>query len=55
MLINISINRLNSGGIQICVASPQAKPTPTQTYASIEEARDVLLDFAIDEKEADSP
>lgn len=54
MLVNVSVNRLNSGRVQICVGRPQATPTPVQTYASIEMARGVLLDFGIDEQEVDS-
>ena len=54
MLVNVSVNRLNSGSVQICVARPQANPTPAQTYSSTEMARRVLLDFGIDEKEVES-
>ena len=54
MLVNVSVNRLNSGRVQISVAKPQANPNPVQTYASIDIARRVLLDFGIDEKEVDS-
>jgi hypothetical protein len=54
MLVSISVNRLNNGGVQICVTKPQGNPRPVQTYASIEAARGVLLDFGINEQEADS-
>jgi hypothetical protein len=54
MLVDVSVNRLNSGRVQICVARPQATPTPVQTYASIEMAQGVLLDFGIDEQEVNS-
>src|SRR6266576_3979449 len=54
MLVNVSVNRLNSGGVQICVAKPQANPSPVQTYPSIDAARRVLLEFGIDEKDIDA-
>lgn len=54
MLVNVSVNRLNSGRVQILVAKPQANPNPVQTYPSIDAAKRVLLDFGIDEKEVGS-
>lgn len=53
MLVTINVNSLSSGGIQICVSKPQAKLTLPQTYPSAREARAVLLEFGIDEKEID--
>ena len=53
MLVNISVNSLTSGRVQICVAKPQAAPHPVQTYSSVEEARPVLLAFGIDERVID--
>jgi hypothetical protein len=54
MLVNVSVNRLKSGKVQILVAKPQATPNPVQTYPSIDAARRVLVDFGIEEKEVDS-
>ncbi len=51
MLVNVSVNRLNSDRVQICVAKPQANPSPVQTYPSIDAARRVLLEFGIDEND----
>ena len=54
MLVNVSVNRLNCGEVQICVAKPQANPSPVQTHPSIDAARRVLLEFGIDEKDIDA-
>jgi len=54
VLVKISVNRLRSGRIQICVAKPQYNPNPVQTYPSVEEARKVLSSFGIDDKESDA-
>jgi hypothetical protein len=54
LLVNISVNRLNSGRIQVCVAKPQYNPNHVQTYPSIEESRRVLSGFGIDDKELDA-
>ena len=54
MLVNVSVNRLNSGRVQICVMKPQSNPHPVQTYPSVEEARKVLLGFGIGEKDVDA-
>ena len=54
MLVNVSVNRLISGSVQILVAKPQANPNPVQTFPSIDAAKRVSLDFGIDEKEVDS-
>jgi hypothetical protein len=54
VLVKISVNRLKSGRIQICVAKPQYNPNPVQTYPSVEEARKVLSSFGIDDKESDA-
>ena len=54
MLVNVRVNRLIGGSVQSFVAKPQASPNPVQTYASIDIARGVLLDFGIDEREVDS-
>jgi hypothetical protein len=53
VLVNISVNSLTSGRVQICVAKPQAAPHPIQTYPSVEEARPVLLAFGIEERVVD--
>jgi hypothetical protein len=53
VLVNISVNSLTSGKVQICVAKPQSHPHPAQTYASVELARQVLVDFGIEEKVID--
>jgi len=53
VVVSISVNSLNSGGVQICVAKPQYNPHPGQTYPSVELARQVLLDFGIEEKVID--
>jgi hypothetical protein len=50
VVVNISVNSLTSGRVQICVARPQSTPHPVQTYPSVELARQVLRDFAIEEK-----
>jgi hypothetical protein len=47
------VNSLTSGRVQICVAKPQSHPHPVQTYSSVEEARQVLLDFGIEERTVD--
>ncbi len=54
MLVNVSVNRLNSGRVQICVMKPQSNPHPVQTYPSVEEARKVLLGFGINQKDVDA-
>ena len=54
MLVNVSVNRLNSGRVQICVMKPQSNPHPVQTYPSVEEARKVLLGFGIGAKDVDA-
>jgi len=54
MLVNVSVNRLNSGRVQICVMKPQSNPHPVQTYPSVEEARKVLLGFGINETDVDA-
>jgi hypothetical protein len=51
MLVGVSINRLKSGKVQICVAKPQYNSNPVQTFPSAKEARDVLLAFGIGEAE----
>ncbi len=53
MLVNISVNSLTSGRVQICVARPQSAPRPVQTYSFAEEARQVVLAFGIEEKVVD--
>lgn len=53
MLVNISVNSLTSGRVQICVAKPQSAPHPVQTYPSLKEARQVLLAFGIEESVID--
>jgi hypothetical protein len=53
VLVNISVNSLTSGRVQICVAKPQAAPHPVQIYPSVEEARAVLLAFGIEERVVD--
>jgi hypothetical protein len=50
VVVNISVDSLTSGRVQICVAKPQSSPHPVQTYPSAELARQVLLDFGIEEK-----
>jgi hypothetical protein len=51
VLVSVTINSLNSGRIQICVRKPQASPSPVQTYATVDEARQVLIAFDIPENE----
>jgi hypothetical protein len=53
VLVNISVNSLYGGRVQICVSKPQSSPHPVQTYPSAEEARRVLLDFGIEENAID--
>lgn len=54
MLVNVSVNRLNSGKVQICVAKPHYNPNPVQDYPSANEARDALLKFGVSEEVIDS-
>jgi hypothetical protein len=53
VLVNISVNSLYSGRVQICVSKPQSSPHPVQTYPSAEEARPVLVAFGIEERVVD--
>lgn len=53
VVVNISVNSLNSGRVQICVAKPQSNPHPVQTYPSVELARQVLVHFGLEEKVID--
>ena len=53
MLVVISVNRMDSNGVQVCVARPQHNATSVQTYPSEAAARAVLLGFGIAEKVLD--
>jgi hypothetical protein len=53
VIVNISVNTLYSGRVQICVSKPQSSPYPVQTYPSAEEARRVLVTFGIEERVVD--
>jgi hypothetical protein len=51
MFVYVSVNSINSGRIRVSIAKPHSNPRPVQTYPSIQSARQVLLEFAFDEKE----
>lgn len=53
VVVNISVNSLPSGRVQICVAKPQSSLHPVQTYPSVDLPRQVLLDFGIEETVVD--
>jgi len=53
MLVVISVNRMDSNGVQVCVSRPQHSAHSAQTYPSEAAARAVLLDFGIAEKVLD--
>ena len=53
MLVVISVNRMDSNGVQVCVARPQHNATSVQTYPSEAAVRAVLLSFGIAEKVLD--
>jgi len=53
MLVVISVNRMDSNGVQVCVARPQHNAHSAQTYPSEAAARAVLLDFGMTEKVLD--
>ncbi len=53
MLVVISVNRMDSNGVQVCVARPQHNAHSAQTYPSEAAARAVLIDFGIAEKVLD--
>ena len=53
MLVVISVNRMDSNGVQVCVGRPQHNATSVRTYPSEAAARAVLLDFGMTEKVLD--
>ena len=54
VLVRISVNSLNSGRFQVSIGKPQSSPQPVQTYSSLEQARRVLLEFGIDQKQVEA-
>ncbi len=53
MLVIVSVNRLTSNKVQICVSRPQHKASSVQSYRSGAEARAVLVHLGVSEEAID--
>ncbi len=53
MLVIISVARLSSGGLEVCVQRPQHHANASRIYHSSEQVRATLLKFGIIEKALD--